>query len=365
MRVRDLAEWAALVGASAAVVLGARELALAHRTAPPPLHVEVPAPPPPPNPTIWARGDAQAHALVMADGLACWTEGDGSVRMARVGPDHAQVTTFPAELATVGPVLAPSAREACWFSSSDRLRCGTPPAGDRPARAVDVATANGSALKMAADGAGVVWTQFDGVVAGVTRGLGRAGAPRTLAKLHDPLDVVLDGDTAWVLALDPLRIVGLSRSGGSAAPLLFEQPHAGHLGTMLADPDALYVDTRDDRDGYARVLRVAKRDGAVTTLYRGFAHVALTALHGKTLYGLEASAEGDELDLENAVVLTLPVSGGALARVRTPADEVRPSADLVVGWGGSVATDGAAVYYTHGPRNPVGAPGPIWRLLLR
>jgi hypothetical protein len=385
MRSRDIAEWVALAIAAVLLVVGGRAFARAHMSPPPPVRVEVPAPPPPDNPSVWVQGNAQAHALTIASGWACWTEGDGAVRMASPSgtTNDPKVTTFVHAFASAGPVLTcvapdggasnePCAPEACWFSTRAALQCGSPAGA-----IVDVAQAANSVVKMASDERGIVWTQFDGVVGEVARGRDERGQRgqgqarvRTLATLHDPVDVVLDGDDAYVVELDPLRIVRLSRTTG-ASRTLFERPAprvggesaVSHLGTVLQDHEALYLDTYDSRDRMTEVLRIAKSDGAVTPLYRGFAHVAITALHGAMLYGVVPSSHG-ELDLQDASVFTLPTGGGALRHVRTPATETRAEGDLVIGWGGSVAVADGSLFYTHGPRNPVGAPGPIWRLRL-
>jgi len=214
---------------------------------------------------------------------------------------------------------------------------------------------------MDADETRVVWTQFDGQVLEASR---KSGEVRALAKLHAPADVRLDGDSAYVVALEPLRVVRLGPLEPGAPPTILERPETvSHLGSLLADHDALYLDTRDSRDGFTSIWRIAKADGAMTALYQGFAHVALTAIHGETLYGLDAPHHGAELDLEAATVVTLPTRGGALEHVREPVKVDRPSRDLAIGWGGSVAPGGDGyLYFTYGPRNPVGAPGPIWRL---
>ncbi|HEY1957430.1 MAG TPA: hypothetical protein VGH28_17550 [Polyangiaceae bacterium] len=359
MRIRDTAEWVALAGAAALLVFAGRAFAAAYLAPPAPIDVHVRAPPAPPNPKIWEEGEMQALALSWHDGLACWREADGAVRVTHTAADSApgKITTFRLAGAVVGPVPVAGADEACWFASNT-LRCASP-ASDR---VVDVATAANSVVEMAADARGVVWTQFDGVVAEVTRGVGKAGTVRTLAKLRYPDHVVLDGDTAYVVTLGPLRIVRVAR-GDAQQQTLFERAGVNHAGLLLADRDALYLDMYDRHDAMGRILRIAKRDGAVTTLYEGFAHVALATIHGDTLYAVSApETDEGQWDLDHAAVVTLPARGGPISRVRLPAENDHGSTDLVIGWGGSIALTNDSILFTRAPRNPVGAPGPIWQL---
>ena len=362
--MRDWVERSALAGAALLVVLAGQAFARAHARPPPPVVLHAPAATPPSNPLPWSSGNAQAHALSLVDGLAAWTEADGSVRMALA--DDAtmarDVATYAHEHATAGPVVRPGGQEACWVTTRAALRCGS-----LHSQPVDVAQAPGSVVTLDADSAGVVFTQFDGEIIEA-----RGGALSTLTTLANAVDVKLDGDAAYVAALDPLRVVRVSRNGGGtktvferSGPRISGESSIGHLGSLLADRDALYLDTQDRRDGLNRVLRIAKSDGATTTLYEGFAHVAVTALHGETLYGLVAPARASgELDLARAAIVALPTGGGTLTRLRSTATAELPARDLAIGWGGSVAADDRYVYFTRGPVNPVGAPGDIWRLRL-
>jgi len=363
--MRHWVERAALLASAVLVGFAGRAFAVAHGQPPPPVVLQAPAATPPSNPLPWSSGNAQAHALSLVDGLAAWTEGDGSVRMAfaDAATMPRDVTTFEHEHAMAGPIVRPGGQGACWITTSAILRCGSP-----YSRAADVAQAPGSVVHMDADAEGIAFTQFDGKVIEA-----REGALRTLAAVPNVADVRLDGDAVYVAALDPLRVVRVPRGGGAAkivfarsGPRISGESSIGHLGALLADREALYLDTQDRRDGLNRVLRIAKGDGAVTTLYEGFAHVAVTALHGETLYGLVAPVRASgEVDLAHAAIASLPVRGGPLTLLRSTATAELPAQALQIGWGGSVAADDGFVYFTRGPVNPVGAPGDIWRLRLR
>ena len=363
--MRHWVERAVLLATAVLVGFAGRAFAVEHGQPPPPVVLHAPAATPPSNPLPWSSGNAQAHALSLVDGLAAWTEGDGSVRMALADAATMprDVTTFEQEHAMAGPVVRPGGQGACWITTSAILRCGS-----LQSPAVDVAQAPGSVVHIDADADGVVFTQFDGKVIEA-----RESALRTLDVVPNVADVRVDGDAVYVAALDPLRVVRIARGSGAAkvvfarsGPRISGESSIGHLGALLSDRDALYLDTQDRRDGLNRVLRIAKGDGAVTTLYEGFAHVAVTALHGETLYGLVAPVRASgELDLAHAALVALPVGGGPLVRLRSTATAEMPAQDLAVGWGGSVAADDRFVYFTRGPVNPVGAPGDIWRLRLR